>query len=193
MDDWFHDLFMISAHKPARKMIPVSCIQSAEYIIQTYHEPGLAWKQGVDLNPHVYMHFGSGPSYNITTTEDVHLKPTAANQDFDFVCRPPQPGEGVAFINVSGEEFNMHFMAVLAISGSLLRSGRKFVISNLNEGRGAIKQRFLDELVTEDAENIKTLSGPGNIWKEEKRKYQAVNGGDFRMALLSVSKTRPMT
>jgi hypothetical protein len=123
------------------------------------------------------------------------MKPTAANQDFDFVRRPPRPGEGVAFINVSKEEanFNMHFMAMLAISESRLRSGSKFVISNLNELPGAIKQRFLDELVAEDAENIKTLSGPGDIWKEEKRKYQALNGGDFRMALLSVSKTRPMT
>jgi hypothetical protein len=194
MPRWHHPVFMTKQHKPARKRIPVSCIQSAEFIIQTVHNSGLVWKEGQDLEPHVYMHFGSGQSYNITTTENLQDVVTGANDDFDLASRPPRNGEGIAFINVSKENakfYNMHFMAVLATSET--DGEPSFMMSNLSEQRHRrkLRQEFLSALVKEDRENIKHLSGT-DIWKKERDQYQKENGGDFRMALLSTSPTRPM-
>jgi hypothetical protein len=80
----------------------------------------------------------------------------------------------------------MHFMAILATDGSSSRPS--FVASNLNENEdGPIKMVGLRD----GKDNIKTLIGKDS-WKEDKEKYQKANRGNFRMALLSTSPTRPI-
>lgn len=187
-----HPVFMVSSSKASDAKVPESCIESAEYIIQAYapNNRALKWKQGAEVEPHVWMHFGAGNSYNISTQEDVHDLVDAANTDFNFDTRPPKLGEGVAFINIGPDNqpngYNMHFMAVLVREGTASRT-TGCVVSNLNELGG---QR-VKEVSLNDPENMKRLSG-GNPWKAEKEKYQKDNGGEFRMALLSASPTRPI-
>jgi hypothetical protein len=187
-----HDVFMVNQTRPKNKKVPESCIQSAEFIIQALTNPALVWKDGQNVKPNVWMHFGSGKSYNITAEENVHELPNESNIDFNFDQHPPGIGEGVAFINIGDDNvpnghYNMHFMAVLVAEGTERRGATGFVVSNLNENAGPIKMVSLGE-----SDNMKRVSG-NSPWKAEKDKYQKDNGGTFRIALLSTSSTRPMT
>jgi hypothetical protein len=196
---WSHQVFMEGLEpKKKGKKVPESCIQSAEFIIQTTRPENQSqvWVSGMDLKPAVWMHFENG-SYDITNVdllpeEKGKVSPVLTNsRDFNVRNRPPGPGEGVAFWNVGSHArehgYNMHFMAVLAISETD-KGEPVFVVSDVSAVDG---EEDNPRLVSLEKDNIRTLIG-SDCWHKERDEYQKDNGGDFRIAILSMSKRRPL-
>jgi hypothetical protein len=173
--------------------VPESCIQSAEFIIQScYNRNPPEWSPEEDAEPYVYMHFGSGDSVNITITQNIQNMDFSDRTDFNFDKYQPTIGEGVAFINASNKDansrsYNMHFMAILVVQGTK-RANRVtgYIISDVNELDGKKIQ-----LVSLSKENTKFLK-EANPWPDFVRKYGMGSGVTYRLALLSTNPTRPI-
>jgi hypothetical protein len=197
MARWHHPRFMIDVRTPKSELIPVSCIESAEYIIQTFHNQGLKLnKPGKGpkqtRTPHVFMHFGGGVRYNISTEDLMKIK-SPGIQSFDLERCPPGEGQGVAIFNVSNDDapgYNMHFMAVLGYTDKYI------YMSNLNEEEYEGDEPPQRTLEKGDIVRLEKYEG---MWKDERFHYETEQGidengiktGDFRLALLTTSETPP--
>lgn len=112
--------------------VPRSCIESAEYVIQSIAEGRrLEWRAGETREPHVIAHF-KGVTIDITATPDFHRRREIAGvEDYSFTSLP-EIGEGLICVNKTGEDlaYNMHLGAVVA------RDDDRALISNMMEEVG---------------------------------------------------------
>ncbi|MDN3637373.1 hypothetical protein QWY82_01005 [Simiduia curdlanivorans] len=116
-----------------KHQIPASCIESAEYIIQSIHG-GVCpeWKPGQTRAPNVYATFGNGKTFNVSLTENFH-KQASGVTDYDFKGSLPGIGQGIICLNTSSADlpYNMHLGAVLAVD-----SAGRILVSNMMEKVG---------------------------------------------------------
>jgi hypothetical protein len=190
MDKWHHAKFMINTYTPKGVKIPMSCIESAEFIIQTHYNKGLEWKANEERKPNVWMYFGCGTRFNISTQDLMEMNMEGV-LNFDLESRPPQKGEGIAIFNVGKcvrhlKKYNMHFMAMLGCTD------KNLYMSDINEeeynGEGP-PEKLLEK---SDIAQLKKCVG---MWERERLDYEKANGfdkngkkiGDFRLALLTTS------
>ena len=107
-------LFVNSELDPIQ-LVPESCIESAEYIIQcTAKSEILPWTQQEEREPYIYGLFGNGVILNITQHEN---PPNGGTGLLDFVFTElPNVGEGLILLNktTKNKPFNMHLGAVVA-------------------------------------------------------------------------------
>lgn len=116
-----------------KQQIPASCIESAEYIIQSIQGGTcLDWKAGETRTPNVYAVFGDGKEFNVSVTQDFH-KQASGVTDYDFDGSLPGIGQGIICLNTSSSDlpYNMHLGAVIATDGI-----SKILISNMMEQVG---------------------------------------------------------
>ena len=112
--------------------VPRSCIESAEYIIQSiYATKRLPWsKAGEAREPSVNAHFGGGKSIDISKTPDFH-KSALGLKDYPFTALPGI-GQGLICLNNTKDDlgYNMHLGGVVATDTG------KVLISNMMEPFG---------------------------------------------------------
>src|ERR1700730_1453023 len=94
-------------------MVPDSCIESAEYIIQCFHRRQiLNWEKGQIKDPQVYAHFAND---KLNITKDAIMKKDLTNFSSWKFTKLPESGQGICLINKTNKDnpSNMHFMAVI--------------------------------------------------------------------------------
>lgn len=102
------------AHYTPRRQLPESCIESAEYAIQLFHDAGLAWGPDQERTPNVLADFGNRVQLNVTTSPDLQDRVTGVHS-YPFASLP-QVGEGIIIANRTDQDlpFNLHLGAVVA-------------------------------------------------------------------------------
>lgn len=110
-------------------LVPNSCIESAELIIQVYHATDPITWDGADVvrDPHVWAEFHRH-RIDITAIEDFHSFITMDVESYVFESLPGL-GEGICLVNKleDDEDGNMHF-------GAVVRTARRRVyVSNMDE------------------------------------------------------------
>lgn len=115
--------FFVDAAGQPKKNIPRSCIEGAEYIIQSLvtDDKNRAWTNNIAKKPYVYASFGGGVEVNISKTQNFH-DGISGFGDFDFIkFRRLQLGEGIILLNTHANDFgtyNMHLGAIVAVDDS---------------------------------------------------------------------------
>lgn len=129
--DRYSELFVTRGGRSSAN-VPRSCIESAEYIIQSIAEGRrLEWRSGETREPHVIAHF-KDVTIDITATPDFHRsRDVAGVEDYRFAALP-EIGQGLICVNKTGDElgYNMHLGAVVA------RDDDRALISNMMEEVG---------------------------------------------------------
>lgn len=114
--------FVTAGLKPALP-IPRSCIEGAEYIIQSIAQNNMAlpWLEGQENLPHVIAEFGKGMTINITTENNFYENGKClglSSYNFDNIALGL--GHGIILVNNHTTDvgnYNMHLGAVVAIEG----------------------------------------------------------------------------
>jgi hypothetical protein len=115
--------------------VPDSCIESAEYIIQSIYgenhgQRPLRWvRSGIERSTHVIANFGNR-TICITATLNFHDQDFSDLVDYNFVSLP-NVGEGLICLNkTSNLLYNMHLGAIVASNANQAQ------ISNMMEQKG---------------------------------------------------------
>ncbi len=110
-----------------KKEAPKSCIESAEFVLQTFHgRTPPDWAPDQDSKPRIYAHFGDGGVINITESENV-VDELTGKKELPFPQRDGGGyeaftlGVGLIIGNVSEDDdneevcYNMHLGAMVAM------------------------------------------------------------------------------
>jgi hypothetical protein len=168
------------------KEVPRSCIESAEFIIQTFHERDPAdWQPDQTAKPNIYAHWGEGGVINITEAPKV-VDELSGKKPLPFKPRKEggydefSLGLGLMLGNVTKKDmkgtYNMHLGAVVAC-----HVDRKAAI-------------YSDESEPDKAEDIKLI----NPWRikgiqkpDEFRGDTYKDENIYKLGLLLASETLP--
>ena len=130
--------------------VPNSCIESAEYIIQSISNVNLLpWKRGQSQSPNVIATFGDR-EINISETENFHRNTRGiTSYKFDSL---PNIGQGIICLNKTVEDlpYNMHLGAVVA------SSDESVLISNMMEPEGEVGMALINIIEINNAEEFLT-------------------------------------
>lgn len=114
--------FFVNPAGLAIKDIPRSCIEGAEYIIQSIvtNDNKRPWTNNVSSKPYVYANFGGGVKVNISYRVNFHDKMHGfGSYNFDDLGRRLELGEGIILLNTKPTDsgtYNMHLGAIVAVS-----------------------------------------------------------------------------
>lgn len=148
--------FLTSGFKPALS-IPQSCIEGAEYIIQSIKlgDYALSWAEGTTRKPHVLAVFGGNVQFNISNDPDIQNDSRCSTlTDYSFGSGP-DIGQGIILLNKTkkNKSFNMHLGAVVAVEGG------KIYMSNVAESGTVVMVKNWDVLAISKAEDFRTSNG----------------------------------
>ncbi len=116
--------------------VPESCIESAEYIIQSIiNGKRHVWEENKTVDPHVYAIFANGVEFDISECENFHEKIDEKVGDYPFqTLRGGLPGIGQGLVCVNkhwrNRHYNMHLGAVVA-SARLKNAKHAVILSNM--------------------------------------------------------------
>ena len=104
--------------------VPKSCIESTEYIIRKYKDRGVTYPSASGTSVHLKLKRGSSDvDINASEDEDILNSALGARSYFGDAHKKLNSildiGQGIALINTKqgkDNNFNMHFLAVIAIS-----------------------------------------------------------------------------
>lgn len=148
-----HSKLFVDASGASVANVPRSCIESAEYIIQSISANKLLpWtKAGEARTPHVFARFGDSKSINISDTAEFQNQAVGL-KDYGFTSLPAI-GQGLICLNNTTKDlgYNMHLGAVVAADTG------KILISNMMEPFGkVVKLTALDTIEVTDVGSFRS-------------------------------------
>lgn len=158
---WSRSLDFVTSRGRGSKAVPISCIESAEYIIQCYMAGRiLPWAAGQARLPHVFAEFGNRV-INISDTPDFQNAAQGLT-DFTFPLGLPGEGQGIICLNKTANDldgYNMHLGAVVAVD----RDEGKVLISNMMEQPGIpVRTATIDVMeISDPADFMEQLGNEG--------------------------------